>query len=188
MKLPATCTIRHHAARAGRVAEKAFENGARRRHAWRRRRSTSKTILDRRWSDPLTKYMFCSPAEGGGRAGAGEREKARELGRRRCTSRRPRCAPGPPGSFEVFAPSSRPRARPFATVDRQPRRVRDGRHRAGGHRRRPAAGHRVRRGDHAHGRERFCPDGEQEAWLAEGRTRIGGRAAGQHGRRLSRVR
>ena len=49
----------------------------------------------------------------------------------------------------------RARARPGPDIGRVEGGVRDGRHRTAGHRRRPTPGHRGRRRDHAHGRERL---------------------------------
>jgi acetyl-CoA C-acetyltransferase len=49
-----------------RVAEKAFENGALNPNAWRRTPIGMEEIKNSTMvNDPLTKYMFCSPAEGG---------------------------------------------------------------------------------------------------------------------------
>ena len=48
-----------------RVAEKAFANGTLNENAWRRKPLTEAEILASPMvNDPLTKYMFCSPAEG----------------------------------------------------------------------------------------------------------------------------
>jgi len=50
----------------GRVAEKAFRNGAKTPHAWRRQPVSMEEILEAPMiSDPYSKYMFCSPGEGG---------------------------------------------------------------------------------------------------------------------------
>ena len=50
----------------GKVAEKAFRNGVHAEHAWRRSPVDLDTILNSPMvNDPLSKYMFCSPAEGG---------------------------------------------------------------------------------------------------------------------------
>ena len=50
----------------GRVAEKSFRNGERAEHAWRRTPIDLDTILNSPTiNDPLTKFMFCAPAEGG---------------------------------------------------------------------------------------------------------------------------
>ena len=49
-----------------RVAEKAYENGALNPNAWRRTPIAFEQIKDSAMvNDPLTKYMFCSPSEGG---------------------------------------------------------------------------------------------------------------------------
>ncbi|HEX5379847.1 MAG TPA: thiolase family protein [Phenylobacterium sp.] len=90
----------------GLVAEKAFENGVRTPHAWRREAVDLDTILGSQMvSDPLTKFMFCSPAEGGAALILASDRKMRELGlngpRLRGASVRTRVN----GSFEVFAPS-----------------------------------------------------------------------------------
>ena len=50
----------------GRVAEKAYRNGALNPNAWRRTPIALEEIKTSTMvNDPLTKYMFCSPAEGG---------------------------------------------------------------------------------------------------------------------------
>lgn len=89
-----------------RVAEKAFENGAKTPHAWRRQPVDAQTILQSQMlSDPLTKYMFCSPAEGGAALILASDKKMRELGlsgpRVLGAAVRTRVH----GSFEVFSPS-----------------------------------------------------------------------------------
>ncbi|HEX9851447.1 MAG TPA: thiolase family protein [Woeseiaceae bacterium] len=88
------------------VAAKAFENGARTPHAWRRQPVDVETIRNSQMvSDPLTKYMFCSPAEGGAALILASDRKMRELGlegpRLRGATVRTRVK----GSFEVFSPS-----------------------------------------------------------------------------------
>lgn len=91
----------------GRVAEKAFRNGAKTPHAWRRSEIDLDTIMNAQMiNDPLTKFMFCSPAEGGVALILASEKKARAMGA---------LAPGksvkvakvafktrPPDSFEVF--------------------------------------------------------------------------------------
>ena len=48
-----------------KVAAKAFRNGAKNPNAWRRTPMSEDQILDAAMiADPLTQYMFCSPAEG----------------------------------------------------------------------------------------------------------------------------
>lgn len=90
----------------GRVAEKAFANGAQAEHAWRRQPLDLDTIMHSPLvSDPLRKYMFCSPGEGAVAVIVGTRRRARELGvvpvRLDAAVMRTR----PPDSFEVFSPS-----------------------------------------------------------------------------------
>lgn len=160
----------------GRVAEKSFENGARAEHAWRRTPVDLDTILSSQMvSDPLTKYMFCSPAEGAVALVVASEERARRMGappiRIEATAMRTR----PPGSFEVFAPSvdigggtataTRVASRAaFEAAGIGPEDI------AVAQLQDTEAGAEV-----MHMAENgFCADGEQEAWLAEGRTRIGG--------------
>ena len=88
------------------VAEKAFENGARTDHAWRREPVGVNTILAAPMiSDPLTKYMFCSPSEGGVALVLASEKKARELGRASIEIRGASVRTRVRGSFEVFSPS-----------------------------------------------------------------------------------
>lgn len=64
----------------GRVAEKAFRNAEKTPHAWRRSRIDLETILNAPMiNDPLTKYMFCSPSEGGVALILASEKKMREL-------------------------------------------------------------------------------------------------------------
>jgi acetyl-CoA acetyltransferase len=160
----------------GRVSEKAFENAQHADHAWRRSPVDLDTIMNSQMvSDPLTKYMFCSPAEGAVALVLATEKKARELGgpliRLDAAAMRTR----PSGSFEVFAPSidierggSSTRiaskaafeAAGIGPEDIDVAQIQD-----------TEAGAEV-----MHMAENgFCADGEQEAWIAEGRTRIGGK-------------
>ena len=96
------------------VAEKAFLNGSRNPNAWRRQRLSAAQIEAAELvSDPLTRYMFCSPGEGAaavvlarqGRVGtAPVRLRAAVLRTRGF------------GTFEVFSPSL-PRG-PLSSVSR----------------------------------------------------------------------
>jgi acetyl-CoA acetyltransferase len=159
----------------GRVAEKAFRNGARAEHAWRRDPVDLDTILHAPMvNDPLTKYMFCSPAEGAVALILASEAKARALGiapvRLKTATMRTR----PPGSFEVFAASidvarggsatglaSRAafEAASIGPEDIQVAQLQDTECGA-------EIMHLAENG--------FCADGEQERWIAEGRTEIGG--------------
>ncbi len=88
------------------VAEKAFANGALNPNAWRRELVDADTIANSMMlNDPLTKYMFCSPAEGGValvlcRADQATRYCARPVYLKAAVLKSRRY-----GSFEVFAPS-----------------------------------------------------------------------------------
>jgi acetyl-CoA acetyltransferase len=159
----------------GRVSEKAFRNAVHAPHAWRREPVALAEIMAAPMvSDPYTKYMFCSPAEGGVALILASEKKARELGKPLIRLKAATMRTRPPGSFEVFAPSidiqrggsatNIASAAAFAAAGIGPddidvAQLQD-----------TEAGaelmHMAENG--------FCKDGEQEAWLAEGRTEIGG--------------
>ncbi len=159
----------------GRVSEKAFRNAVHAPHAWRREPVDLETILDAPLvSDPYTKYMFCSPAEGGVALILASEKKARELGKTPIRLKAATMRTRPPGSFEVFAPSIDVKRGGSATriasadafrlagigpEDIAVAQLQD-----------TEAGAEI-----MHMAENgFCGDGDQEAWLAEGRTKIGG--------------
>jgi acetyl-CoA acetyltransferase len=97
----------------GLVAEKAFANGTLTPHAWRREPIDAQTILDSAMiNDPLTKLMFCSPAEGGVALIVASEKKARELGKATVRIKGAAVRTRLEGSFEVFSPS--------LSVDRDP--------------------------------------------------------------------
>jgi acetyl-CoA acetyltransferase len=159
----------------GRVAEKAFYNGARCEHAWRRSELDLETILAAPMvNDPLNKYMFCSPAEGGVALILASEKKARELGKPLIRLKTSVMRTRPPGSFEVFAAS--------ISVERglSPTHLasRAAFEKAGIG---PEDIDVAQLQDTESGAEimhmaenGFCHDGDQEAWLAEGRTRLNG--------------
>ena len=90
----------------GLVAEKAFQNGARTPHAWRREPVGLNTIMNSDMvSDPLTKFMFCAPAEGGAALVLASDRKMRELGLAGPKIRGAAVRTRVEGSFEVFSPS-----------------------------------------------------------------------------------
>jgi acetyl-CoA acetyltransferase len=90
----------------GLVAEKAFQNGAKTPHAWRREPVGLNQIMNSELvSDPLTKYMFCSPAEGGAALILASDKKMRELGLKGPKMRGAAVRTRVSGSFEVFSPS-----------------------------------------------------------------------------------
>ena len=88
-----------------KVAEKAFENGALNPNAWRRSPLREQEILEAPMvSDPLTKYMFCSPAEGGVALVLCAADKAAEYTDRAVYLRGCEFRTRRYGSFEVFSP------------------------------------------------------------------------------------
>ncbi len=89
-----------------KVAEKAFQNGALAPHAWRRTPIDYDTIANSPMvSDPLRKYMFCSPGEGGVGFILASEKKAKELGALGVRVLGAAVRTRPEGSFEVYAPS-----------------------------------------------------------------------------------
>jgi len=157
------------------VAEKAFQNGALAAHAWRKHPMTAETILGSEMvSDPLTRYMFCSPSEGGAALVVASERKVRELGARAIEVKAVSVRSRVPGSFEVFSPSLAATGGPSAT-------------------RLAATAAYERAGigpdevdvaqiqDTESGAEvmhmaenGFCEDGEQERLILDGATRLGG--------------
>ena len=160
----------------GRVAVKAFENGTVTPHAWRREPVDLDTVLGSQMvSDPLTKFMFCSPAEGGVALILASDKKMRELGLAGPKVRGAAVRTRPKGSFEVFAPSLDVERGCSATelaskaayemagvgaADIHVAQIQDTESGA-------EIMHMAENG--------FCRDGEQEQWLADGDTRRGGR-------------
>ena len=128
--------------------------------------------------------MFCSPGEGGVAMILCRADKAKQY------TDRPIYLQGRGGAHPqvrlVRGAGTVDRARARSGPDRRrvEGRVRDGRHRPRGHRRRPAAGHRGRRRDHAHGRERLLRARRAGADARQRRDRDRRPAAGQHRRRL----
>ncbi|HEY7977658.1 MAG TPA: thiolase family protein [Rhizomicrobium sp.] len=159
-----------------RVAEKAFENGVKAPHSWRKQPVDAETILNSQMvSDPLTKFMFCSPAEGGAALILASDKKMRELGlagpRIRGAAVRTRVN----GSFEVFSPSLEVKRGPSPTEiaskvayemagvgpqDIDVAQIQDTESGA-------EIMHMAENG--------LCKDGEQEKLIADGATRVGGK-------------
>jgi acetyl-CoA acetyltransferase len=159
----------------GRVAEKAFRNGERTDHAWRRSPVDLDTILNSPMvNDPLTKYMFCSPAEGAVALILASEKKVKELGADAVKLASVAVRTRPPGSFEVFAPSvdidngGKPTvlasnaAYKMAGIGPEDIDVAQLQDTESG----AEIMHMAENG--------FCKDGDQEQWLAEGRTEITG--------------
>ncbi|GIX31234.1 MAG: acetyl-CoA acetyltransferase [Porticoccaceae bacterium] len=159
-----------------RVAEKAFRNGALNPYAWRRTPLSREEIAQSPLvSDPLRKYMFCNPAEGGAAlvlasAARARRHTTKPLWVRAAVVRTRRY-----GSFEVFSPSLAATVTDAPTVDA----ARTAFERAGIG---PEEVDVIQLQDTDSGAEiihmaecGFCAHGEQEKLLAEGATEIGGR-------------
>ena len=159
----------------GAVAEKAFANGVLADHAWRREAVDIDTILHSQMvSDPLTKFMFCSPGEGAVALLLASGGKARELGLPAVRLRAAAVRTRPPGSFEVFSPAldlerggsptsvASQAAYEMAGVGPEDIDIAQLQDTEAG----AEIMHMAENG--------FCADGEQTAWIAEGRTRIDG--------------
>lgn len=158
------------------VAEKAYQNGALADHAWRRQPVDVETIANSMMvSDPLTKYMFCSPAEGGVALVIASEKKAREMGRLDAKVLSAAVRTRPEGSFEVFAPSLNVERGPAPTVlaskaafemaglgpeDMDVVQIQDTEVGA-------EIMHMAENG--------FCKDGEQEKMIKEGMTKLSGK-------------
>ena len=158
------------------VAEKAFANGARAPHAWRREPVDAEAIAASQMiNDPLTKFMFCSPAEGGVALIVASEKKARELGRLNAKMLGAAVRTRLEGSFEVFSPSLSVKRGVSPTVlaakaafemaGLEPRdidvaQIQDTESGA-------EIMHMAENG--------FCADGEQERMIRDGDTRIGGK-------------
>jgi acetyl-CoA acetyltransferase len=159
-----------------KVAEKAFANGALNANAWRRKPLSEQEILESPMvSDPLTKYMWCSPGEGAVTlivcrdevahryTSTPIRVSAVELRTRRF------------GSFEVFSPGLAAERGVSPSVDAAAATF-------------EAAGIGPEDMDLAQLQDTesgaevmhlaetgFCSDGEQERMIQDGETRLGGR-------------
>ena len=160
----------------GRVAEKAYRNGENAEHAWRRSPVDLETIMNSQMvNDPLTKYMFCAPAEGAVALILASEKKVRELGANAIRIASVAVRTRPPGSFEVFSASvdidnggkptilASKAAFELAGIgpgDIDVAQLQDTESGA-------EIMHMAENG--------FCKDGEQEQWLREGRTEIGGK-------------
>ena len=159
-----------------KVAEKAFQNGALAPHAWRRTPVDYGTIANSPMvSDPLRKYMFCSPGEGGVGLILASEKKAKELGALGVRVLGAAVRTRPEGSFEVYAPSLSVERGVSATVlaskaafemaslgpeDVDVAQLQDTESGA-------EIMHMAENG--------FCKDGEQERMIADGDTKLTGR-------------
>ena len=159
----------------GAVAEKAFANGVLADHAWRREAVDIDTIMNSQMvSDPLTKFMFCSPGEGAVALLLASGKKARELGLPAVRLRAAAVRTRPPGSFEVFSPAldlerggsptsiASRAAYDMAGVGPEDIDIAQLQDTEAG----AEIMHMAENG--------FCADGDQTEWIARGRTRIDG--------------
>lgn len=159
-----------------RVAVKNYQNGELNPNAWRKKAFTYDEVANSDMvCDPLRKYMFCSPAEGGCAMILCSAEKARQLTRKPVFLKAVSVKTRNFGSFEVFTQaqalnrSDSPTVRAskaafeFAGIgpeDIQVAQLQD-----------TESGAEI-----MHMSENgFCKDGEQEKWLREGHTEIGGK-------------
>jgi acetyl-CoA acetyltransferase len=89
-----------------KVAAKAFRNGAGNPNAWRRTALSEEQILEAPMvADPLTQYMFCSPAEGAVALVLASSAVADQFPARPVYLRGAVLTSRPFGSFEVFSPA-----------------------------------------------------------------------------------
>ncbi len=159
-----------------KVAEKAFENGAKNPNAWRQSPIGEEEILNSMMvNDPLTKFMFCSPSEGGVALVVCRADKAKQYTDKPVLIRGAALRSRRYGSFEVFAPSQALEHIAGPTVDASKAVF----EMAGVG---PADIDVAQLQDTESGAEimhmaenGFCEDGEQEHMLLKGETRIDGR-------------
>jgi acetyl-CoA acetyltransferase len=158
-----------------KVSEKAFINGSKNPNAWRTEPiSVDEIINSTMVNDPLTKFMFCSPAEGGValilcRADHAKRYTDTPVYLKGATMKSRRF-----GSFEVFSPSQALQQVDGPTVDASKAAF----EMAGVG---PKDMDVMQLQDTEVGAEimhmaenGFCEDGEQEALIQQGATHIGG--------------
>ena len=160
----------------GLVAQKAFRNGKLNPNAWRREEVDLDTVLNSEMlSYPLTKYMFCSPAEGGVALILASEEAARRYTNRPVQLRACTLRTRHYGAFEVFSPYLALDRAPSPTVFAS---------KAAFARRSASSAYAgvIQIQDTESGAEimhmaenGFCKDGEQEKLLREGATEITGR-------------
>ncbi len=100
------------------VSEKAFINGSRNPNAWRREPIALEEIANSMMvNDPLTKFMFCSPSEGGVALVLCRADKAQQYADRPVYLKAATLKSRRFGSFEVFAPSQALEQADGPTVD-----------------------------------------------------------------------
>jgi acetyl-CoA acetyltransferase len=160
-----------------KVAAKAYRNGALNENAWRREAIAEDVIASADMvNDPLTRYMFCSPGEGGAAVVVASDAAARRLDVRPVRLLAAATRTRGFGSFEVFSPaiqgSDEPSSVSTAAAEAAFEEAGVG-----------AADIEVAQlQDTESGAEimhmaecGFCEHGDQEKWIAGGETEIGGR-------------
>lgn len=159
------------------VAAKAYRNGARNPNAWRREAIPAETIAAAEMvNDPLTRYMFCSPGEGGAAVVLTSADRARRLDARPVRLLAAVTRTRGFGSFEVFSPAIQGSGTP-SSVSADTASAAFGLAGVG-----PADIDVAQLQDTESGAEvmhlaecGFCAHGEQAKWIAEGATEIDGR-------------
>ena len=159
-----------------RVAVKNYGNGSKNPNAWRRKAFSYEDVAESMMvCHPLRKYMFCSPAEGGCAMILCRADKARQYSSRPVFLKAAAVKTRQFGSFEVFSQSQALDRAPAPTV--QASRAAFKMAGVG-----PEDIDVAQLQDTESGAEimhmaenGFCADGEQEKWLQEGYTEIGGK-------------
>ncbi len=158
------------------VAQKAYRNGSLNPNSWRRAALTAQQIAESGLvNDPLTKYMFCSPGEGGAAVILARSDQAERFAGMPVRMRAAVMRSRPFGTFEVFSPWLPPgRLSSVSTVAAKAAFEMAG---VG-----PEDVGIAQLQDTDSGAEimhmaecGFCQDGDQEKWLREGATEIDGR-------------
>ncbi|TDI61179.1 MAG: thiolase family protein [Alphaproteobacteria bacterium] len=160
----------------GKISQKAFHNGSLNPNAWRRDEIDMDTIMNSMMlSNPLTKFMFCSPAEGGVSLILASDKVARKYTNRPVYLKAVTMRTRHYGSFEVFSPYQAIQRADSPTVfaskaayemadlgpeDMQVIQIQDTESGA-------EIMHMAENG--------FCKDGEQEQLILEGHTAIDGK-------------
>ena len=159
-----------------KVAAKAFENGSRNPNAWRRQAlSEAEVLASKMVNDPLRQYMFCSPGEGAVALVLARGGRIREFSSKPVLLRSVAFRTRRFGSFEVFSPSIPIESAPSPTAEAATAAF----EKAGVG---PEDVDVAQLQDTESGAEvmhlaetGLCRDGEQEALIQSGATRIGGR-------------
>lgn len=101
-----------------KVASKAFDNGAGNPNAWRRQPVSAEDIENAQMiSHPLTKFMFCSPAEGAVAFVVARADKAHKYTSKPIFLKATALSTRKYGSFEVFSPTIPIESDPGPTSD-----------------------------------------------------------------------